>query len=103
MDFWPVLRFLAKRKNGCFSVFPVQTPFSVIQDYFLGDLDYLTEFRQNQVEIRGTFPSEVPTAKIGQNLAQRPKNGAQSGQTTTYRKTEVIQSYIRMWGQYGLF
>ena len=73
MDFWPVLQFSAERKNGCFSVFPVQTPFIVIQDYFFGDPDYLTEFCRNRVEIRGTFPSEVPTAKIGQNLAQRPK------------------------------
>ena len=29
-----------------------------------------------------------------------PKNGPPSGQTTTYRKTEVIQSYLRIWGTY---
>ena len=29
-----------------------------------------------------------------------PKNGPPSGQTATYRKTEVIQSYLRIWGTY---
>ena len=29
-----------------------------------------------------------------------PKKGSSSGQTATYRKTEVIQSYLRMWGSY---
>ena len=33
----------------------------------------------------------------GQIPARRPKNGSQ---TTTYRKTEVIQSYLRIWGTY---
>ena len=32
------------------------------------------------------------------NLAWRPKNGPPSGQTATYRKTKVIQSYLRIWG-----
>ena len=38
--------------------------------------------------------------KKGQNPARRPKNGPPSGRTATYRKTEVIQSYLRMWGSY---
>ena len=29
-----------------------------------------------------------------------PKNGPPSGQTATYRKTKVIQSYLRIWGTY---
>ena len=29
-----------------------------------------------------------------------PKNGPPSGRTASYRKTEVIQSYLRMWGSY---
>ena len=29
-----------------------------------------------------------------------PKNGPPSGQTATYRKTEGIQSYLRIWGRY---
>ena len=29
-----------------------------------------------------------------------PKNGAPSDQTATFRKTEVIQSYLRIWGTY---
>ena len=36
----------------------------------------------------------------GQISAREPKNGAPSGQTTTYRKTEVMQSYLRIWGTY---
>ena len=39
-------------------------------------------------------------ARNGQIPARRPKNGPPSGQTATYRKTEVIQSYLRMWGTY---
>ena len=38
--------------------------------------------------------------KKGQNPARRPKNSPPSGRTATYRKTEVIQSYLRMWGSY---
>ena len=40
---------------------------------------------------------------IAQNCqipARRLKNGPPSGQTATYRKTEVIQSYLRIWGTY---
>ena len=29
-----------------------------------------------------------------------PRNGPPSGQTATYRKTEGIQSYLRIWGSY---
>ena len=29
-----------------------------------------------------------------------PRNGLPSGQTTTYRKTEGIQSYLKIWGTY---
>ena len=36
----------------------------------------------------------------GQILARGPKNGAQSGQTATYRKTEVMESHLRIWGTY---
>ena len=44
---------------------------------------------------------EVPKyAKKCQNPARRPKNDPPSGQTATYRKTEVIQSYLRIWGTY---
>ena len=42
----------------------------------------------------------LPYDKNGQNPAQRPKNGPPSDQTATYRKTEVIQSYLRIWGTY---
>ena len=44
---------------------------------------------------------EVPKyAKKCQNPARRPKNDPPSGQTATYRKTEVIQSCLRIWGTY---
>ena len=36
----------------------------------------------------------------GQILARGLKNGAPSFQTATYRKTEVIQRYFRIWGTY---
>ena len=39
-------------------------------------------------------------AKKCQNPARRPKNDPPSGQTATYRKTEVIQSCLRIWGTY---
>ena len=39
-------------------------------------------------------------ARNGQIPARRLKNGPPSGQTATYRKTEVIQSYLRIWGTY---
>ena len=42
----------------------------------------------------------LPYDKNGQNPAQRPKNGPPSDQTATYRKTEGIQSYLRIWGTY---
>ena len=29
-----------------------------------------------------------------------PENGLLSGQTDIYRKTEGIQSYLRIWGRY---
>ena len=31
-----------------------------------------------------------------------PQNGLPSGQTTTYQKTKVIQSYLRIWWTYDL-
>ena len=31
-----------------------------------------------------------------------PKNGPPRGQTSTYRKTEGIESYLRTWGRYDL-
>ena len=34
------------------------------------------------------------------NSGRRPKNGPPSGQTATYRKSEGIQSYLRIWGCY---
>ena len=39
-------------------------------------------------------------AENSQNPAHRQKNGPPSGQTVTYQKTEVIQSYLRIWGTY---
>ena len=36
-----------------------------------------------------------------QNPAQRPKNGPPSSQTASYQKTEVTQSYLRIWWTYG--
>ena len=51
------------------------------------------------VKIRDTFLSEVGIPKSGQNPAWRPKNGLPSSQTATYRKREVIQSYLRIWGR----
>ena len=53
-----------------------------------------------KTKIKGTSLTNWGMAKKGQNPARRPKNGPPSGQTATYRKTEVIQSYLRMWGTY---
>ena len=39
-------------------------------------------------------------AKKGQNPAWKPENNPPSGKTATYQKTEVIQSYLRIWGTY---
>ena len=39
-------------------------------------------------------------AKKGQFGQSGPKNGPPSSRTGTYRKTEGIQSYLRMWGRY---
>ena len=41
-----------------------------------------------------------PTPKKGHFGQSGPKNGPPSGQTATYRKTKVIQSYLRIWGTY---
>ena len=35
-----------------------------------------------------------------QNPARIPKNSPQSDQRAYYRKTEVIQSHLRIWGTY---
>ena len=42
----------------------------------------------------------MPFSQNCEISARRPKNGPPSGQTATYRKTEVIQSYLRIWGTY---
>ena len=42
----------------------------------------------------------MPFSQNCQIPARRLKNGPPSGQTATYRKTEVIQSYLRIWGTY---
>ena len=39
-------------------------------------------------------------AKNGHFGQSGPRNGPPSGQTATYRKTKVIQSYLRIWGTY---
>ena len=67
---------------------------------FFGAPGIPAKFRRSRTKIRGTSESKVGTAKNGQNPARRPKNGPPSGRTASYRKTEVIQSYLRMWGSY---
>ena len=47
---------------------------------------------------RSIHPKSTP--QNCQNPARRLKNGPPSGQTVTYQKTEVIQSYLRIWGTY---
>ena len=42
----------------------------------------------------------MPFSQNCEISARRPKKGPPSGQTATYRKTEVIQSYLRIWGTY---
>ena len=48
------------------------------------------------------FLAKKPTfgPKKGHFGQSGPKNGPPSGQTATYRKTKVIQSYLRIWGTY---
>merc|ERR1711873_177533 len=48
----------------------------------------------------GTYNSDWALTQNGQNPARRPKNSPPSSQTATYQKTEVIQSYLRIWGTY---
>ena len=48
--------------------------------------------------ISGQKPTFGPKkGHFGQSV---PKNDPPSGQTATYRKTKVIQSYLRIWGTY---
>ena len=98
MDFRPVFRFSAKRKNGRFSVIPVGTGSVGPPYHFFGAPGIPAKFRRPRTKIRGTSESKVGIVKKGKNPARRPKNGPPSGRTATYRKTEVIQSYLRMWG-----
>ena len=99
-DFRPVFPFLAKRKSGHFSVIPAGTGSVVNVGHFFGDPDGPNKFRWSRTKIKGTSLTNPPTPKKGQNPARRPKNGPPSGQPATYRKTEVIQSYLRTWGTY---
>ena len=68
--------------------------------HFFGAPGIPAKFRWSRTKIRGTSESKVGIAKNGQNPARRPKNGPPSGRTASYRKTKVIQSYLRMWGRY---
>merc|ERR1712175_55746 len=99
-DFRPVFRVSGQRKNGRFSVIPVGTGSVGPPYHFFGAQGIPAKFRRSRTKIRGTSESVVPTPKNGQNPARRPKNGTPSGRTASYRKTEVIQSYLRMWGRY---
>ena len=67
------------------------------------DLYDPTKFRWSWTKIRHTFSSDVGIAKYGQHLAQRPKNSPLNDEMIIYRKTEVIQSYPRIWGSYDPF
>ena len=58
-----------------------------------------TSINFNESFKKKDFRSKKPFVN-GQILARGLKNGAPSGQTATYRKTEVIQSYLRIWGTY---
>ena len=61
--------------------------------------DMVVGYKRAIDEIRG------PIAKngfSGQNPARWPENGPPSGRTATYRKTKVIQSYLRIWGLKGI-
>merc|ERR1712175_21775 len=99
-DFRPVFHVSGQRKNGRFSVIPVGTSSVGPPYHFFGALGIPAKFRRSRTKIRGTSESKVGIAKNGQNMARRPKNGPLSGRTASYRKTEVIQSYLRMWGRY---
>ena len=93
-------RVSGKRKNGHFSVNPIGTDSVGPPYHFFGAPGIPAKFRRSRTKIRGTSESKVGIAKNGQNPARRPKNGPPSGRTASYRKTEVIQSYLRMWGSY---
>ncbi len=54
-------------------------------------INFNESFNKKKISVKKPFVN-------GQILARGLKNGAPSGQTATYRKTEVIQSYLRIWG-----
>ena len=56
------------------------------------------ETQANSYFCRSIHPKSTP--QNYQNSARRLENGPPSGQTVTYQKTEVIQSYLRIWGTY---
>ena len=58
------------------------------------------EHLKEEEHFRGTCNEYSPTPKKGHFGQSGPKNGPPSGQTATYRKTKVIQSYLRIWGTY---
>ena len=100
MDFRPKNRFSAKFKNSCSSVIPAMTVSIVNMGHFFGGPDGPTKFCWPQSKIKDTYNTDWTLAQNGQNPARRPKDGLPSSQTATYQKTEVIQSYLRIWGTY---
>ena len=51
---------------------------------------------------RALKPTSIIGHKKGHFGQSGPENGLPSGPTCTYKKTEGIQSYLRIWGRYDL-
>ena len=67
-------------------------PVMIITIYFEADHKKLVSSQKSSI----FGPQKGHFGQLG------PQNGPLSGQTGTYRKTEGIQSYLRIWGRYDL-
>ena len=69
-----------------------------------GCLDVIQRQQINLIKMIKKFLAKKPTfgPKKGHFGQSGPRNGTPSGQTAIYRKTEVIQCYLRICGCYDL-
>ena len=93
------------RFSGLKCSFLVRNPyFYKIIEFFYQHCDWTPKRQPFCVDPVTRQASGQPRGPIfgqkSRNLARNPKNGLLTCQTATYRKTEVVQSYLRTWGTY---
>ena len=73
-----------------------------VDDNLANNLYNNLRYAQDMAKIFPRYAQDRPwiCPRYTQNPIRRPKNGPQSGQTATYRKSEVIQSHLRIWETY---